>query len=73
MNTLEKIGAAVIIGPIAILVISLLVAIFGVLPVWWAWNTVIPHVFGLPTINGWQALAITWLAGMFRSINYSKK
>ncbi len=67
MNWYEKIGMAVIVIPLIIL----LIAILSVFPVWWAWNTFMPAIFGLPTINGWQAFALTILGGILgtRSIS----
>lgn len=69
MNWLEKIGTAVIVGPVIILVLAIIL----VLPTWWAWNAVMPYVFGLPTINGWQAFAIVLLTSLFKGTTTVKK
>lgn len=30
----------------------------------WAWNEAMPHIFGLPMIDYWQALALGFLSHM---------
>ena len=64
MTILEKIGAAAIIVPLfTILYVALLIV-----PTWWAWNTFMPAVFGLPEINFLQAFAFILLTGALRTL-----
>jgi hypothetical protein len=65
MTTLEKIGLGVIVVPLVIIIIGLLL----ILPAWWAWNIFMVSIFGLPTINFWQAVALVVLTGLVRAIN----
>ena len=43
-----------------VLIIILVIAIFVLLPalVMWLWNLIMPAIFGLNTINYWQALGL---------------
>lgn len=66
MNVITVIGAA-----IAFVVI--VAAIFA-LVTQWAWNTVMPSVFGLPTVTLLQAFALNLLAGaLIKSNNFNTR
>jgi len=39
------------------------IAICMALPLMWAWNYVVPTLFGLSEIGFWQAFALHWVAG----------
>lgn len=58
-------GIAAVIG--SIIVIALLMT----LPVWWAWNTFAPSVFGWSSIGFWQALALSILLSAMGSSSSS--
>jgi len=65
METLIKILG--VIG--GVMVICMLVAF----PVMWLWNWLMPTIFGLITINFWQALGLLLLSSaLFRSSSSSK-
>jgi len=44
------------------LLATITVLILMALPTWLLWNLLMPDIFGLDTINIWQALGITFLA-----------
>lgn len=44
--------------------VIIVAAIFGLVTAW-AWNTVIPQVFGLPSIDFVQGFALNLLGGAF--------
>lgn len=52
---------------LAFLVFVLIIALnfLGALATWWAWNTVIPYLFGLKAIGFIQAFALNILATLF--------
>lgn len=48
----------------AILVVPVVTLAFGILlayPLKWAWNYVIPYLFGLPQIGALQAFCLLWV------------
>jgi len=66
---------AQIIGLVVIVAVTvLLMAFLFALPTMWLWNLLMPEIFGLNTIDFWQALGINLLAGiLFKSSVKSSK
>lgn len=56
------------------LVVALAIVIWGMISLvgafitMWAWNLVMPAVFGLSVITYWQALAVNLLVGLVKGI-----
>jgi hypothetical protein len=64
METMEKVLVTIgIVFLVSVLVIGL--AALWALVTWWAWNIVIPYLFGLKTISLIQAFALNLLAAAF--------
>lgn len=54
------------------LLVIVLFAIVLALPTMWLWNSLMPEIFGLTTIDFWQALELLLLSGLlFKSSNKS--
>ena len=54
--------------------IILITALIVALPTMWLWNWLMPDLFGLRTIDFWQALGINILSGiLFKSSSSSSK
>ena len=49
-------------GCLFMILILLAILSIGPLVFMWAWNAVIPHVFGLPEINFWMSIAVIIIA-----------
>jgi hypothetical protein len=64
MRALQLIGGS-------LLLVIIVAAIFGLVTAW-AWNTVMPQVFGLPSIDIVQGFALNLLGGaLFKSNHIS--
>jgi len=74
-SALESITEFVIVGTIGVvgfLGIVLLMAVLTALPVMWAWNAIIPTIFGLTSITFSQALWLSLLCScLFKSSSSS--
>ena len=57
----EIVGASVVAG--AVVVVMVLLFTF---PTMWLWNWLLPYIFGLPTIDFWQAMGLLALASLLR-------
>ena len=57
MKAFEAIGLVVCVS-VAVAVLSLLLAF----PFMWAWNYVMPNVFGLPTVGWLGSFCLLWVA-----------
>ena len=55
---MEKVIGSVVLIAISVVVCALLMAI----PVYYLWNWLMPEIFGLTTLDFWQALGISLLA-----------
>jgi hypothetical protein len=58
--------------------LGLIVVVTALLAVWvwvvqWAWNAIVPAVFGGPTIEYWQAAAVLVLVSLFNGVRSGKK
>jgi hypothetical protein len=61
---MEKV--VVVVGVIVLTVITALgVSLVLAYPTMLAWNYVMPHAFGLPTVGLWHAFALNYLATTF--------
>jgi hypothetical protein len=49
------------------------IGLFTALPVMWLWNWLMPLIFGLITINFWQALGLSLLCGFLSGGSSSSK
>ena len=49
----------------------ILIAVLTALPVMWMWNYLMPDLFGLKTIDFWQALVLSGLCGTLFKPNSS--
>lgn len=60
-----------------VVLVAILVAGVGLIaafPIKWAWNAVIPYLFGLPVLTWGKAWCLNFLAGcLIRSINSNQK
>jgi len=55
-----------------VMFVSIILLILA-LPTMWLWNWLMPHLFGLVTINFWQALGLNFLSFLlFRNISQTK-
>lgn len=64
---LENVIALILVAVAAVLLYAL-----AALPVMWLWNWLMPELFGLQTVNFWQALGLLVLCGaLFRSSSSS--
>lgn len=52
------------VGCLIVLIIIVIALAIGPLIIMWAWNLVMPYLFGLPEINFWMALAISVLTSL---------
>jgi hypothetical protein len=59
MKAIAEIVGLVVIAAIAVVAGSLVLAI----PVYYLWNWLMPEIFGLITLDFWQALGVSLLAG----------
>ena len=50
---------------VGVLAVAVIMATMFAFPVKWAWNYAMVETFGLPAINVWQALCLSFLAGAF--------
>ena len=72
----QKLFEKIVIGVGATVVVGMVVGIVLFLTSFitlWAWNTLMPYAFNLPTINFWQAFAFNLLASTFRNTITTKK
>lgn len=61
---------AIIGGVVGIFILIGVLALLMAYPTMWAWNYVMPYLFGLKTLSFWQAFSINFLANMlFKSSN----
>lgn len=64
LKGLKKVVFTVVYFVFRVCAVALLYSIF----VYFLWNALMPEIFGLTTINFWQALGLTLLSGcLFRS------
>ena len=49
---------------LAVIGIVVLIGVLMALPIMWLWNWLMPEIFGLITLNFWQALGISMLSSM---------
>jgi hypothetical protein len=59
MKVIAEVVGLVVIAAIAIVAGSLVLTV----PVYYLWNWLMPEIFGLTTLDFWQALGISLLAG----------
>lgn len=52
---------------IGVILIIGFVALITAFPIMWLWNWLMPTIFGLVTINFWQALGLSLLSGFLFS------
>lgn len=56
------------------LIILIGLIILMALPLWFLWNILMPNIFGLTTINIWEAIGIMFLSqmlfGKYVNVNY---
>ena len=70
MKNIMNIAIAIILG----ILVFALVALICALPVMLLWNWLMPDIFGLTTINFWQALGISFLSScLFGRTSSNKK
>ena len=69
-NTAEVLSGLVMFLVVGVLVfaVTTLAFLVPVLILWWAWNAVMPMLFGLPVIGFWHALALSLLLSTVRSV-----
>ena len=60
MENLAKALGAIFSG---IIVFAIAILILG-FPTMWLWNWLVPKIFGLPTINFWEAIGLMFLSYM---------
>lgn len=53
-------------------VVAIAILIFG-LPAMWLWNWLMPEIFGLPTINFWQANGLMFLSYLILPKSFNSK
>lgn len=61
---------------IGLIVVGFVVVLLMTLPVMWLWNWLMPHLFGLVTIDFWEALGLSTLCSILlksTNNNSSKK
>lgn len=54
---------AVVGGIVGIFVLIGVISLLMAYPTMWAWNYVMPYLFGFKTLNFWQAFCVNYLAG----------
>ena len=64
-NSFASIVGTAVIGGLGLLAFVLIIAVIGAIPVWIAWNWVVPFIFHLPEITLVQALMLNILAASF--------
>ena len=70
MKNIMNIAVTIVIG----ILVFALVAVISALPVMLLWNWLMPDIFGLTTINFWQALGICFLSScLFGRTSSNKK
>ncbi|MFA5166607.1 MAG: hypothetical protein WC449_04980 [Candidatus Paceibacterota bacterium] len=57
-------GEGVLYGCLLIVVLMLVIAVLSAIPVLILWNWLMPDLFGLQTINLWQAIGISVLCSL---------
>ena len=68
MKTIEK--TAIVCAVIGLIIGILLLMIF---PLMWAWNFVVPSMFGLPAITYWQMAVLYFVAScLFKGVTYGR-
>lgn len=64
MEIVENIASVIGLAVMGFVIVALIAALLEI-PTMLFWNYVVPPVFGLTTINFFQALALNGLAGIF--------
>lgn len=73
LNTLETI-IVVIVGLLGAVALGAAISAISALVITWAWNAVIPAIFGLPHISFWQAFALMVLVnGLRQAVHVANK
>lgn len=54
---------AIIGGVVGILLLMGVLSLLLAYPTMWAWNYVMPYLFGFKTLTFWQAFCVNYLAG----------
>lgn len=65
MEKLYEMFAKALSGGALIIVILCIGSIISAFPVKWAWNGVMPGLFGLKEIGFWEAFCLLWLTSAF--------
>lgn len=58
---MEKLTKAIGLIIAGIATVAIVILILG-FPTMWLWNWLMPEIFGLPTINFWQAIGLMFLS-----------
>lgn len=64
MDKLYEMFAKAVAGAALLFCILCIGSIIAAFPLKWAWNGVVPGVFGLKEIGFWEAFCLTWLSGI---------
>lgn len=43
------------------IILTFIISLISSYPVMFAWNYVIPYLFGLPTLNFWRSFCLIWI------------
>lgn len=71
---MKRILDIILLVVVGVFAVSAIIAIFSALPIMLLWNWLMPDIFGLTTINFWQALGICFLSScIFGRPSYNKK
>jgi len=70
---MKKVVEQVLTAVLMIAVAIFLAAIIWGFPTMWLWNWLMPKLFGVPTVNFWEAFGLSLLAGILLKSNVNIK